>query len=361
MKSFTQLAGFGLWVATTASAEPVPAPTGPYNVGVSKHVVPFVNEDNVSPGNLSTEYLVTLFYPTADNAPCAAKPYVDPVTAELYAEVLGYNISHLTSTVRWDAAFLDEAVGPTLIFQPGGWGPPTEGYTILLSDLASKGYVVAAIDHPYEQPFVRYPNGTGIVGLAIDFNPDDLSFVNDLHEVRVEELVHFAEHLPAFAAELGAPFETSSVGAFGHSLGGSASLATLGQSEVVVAAINLDGTNWGSLADPVDLKKPSFLLGSEIHIVENDETWAKYVETQTGWLRLVTVNQTVHRDWSDVVWWQQYGSLIPIEPIDPHRGVELTRDLVTAFFDEHLKGVDGSILDGPSEEYPEVVFRVVQN
>lgn len=361
MKLYTNGAVLALQVclARHALAEPIPAPSGKYNVGVRRHVIDFTNEgDPTSPSNVSTEYLATLYYPTLDE-PGPAVPYLEPELAQQYADVWEFNISHLTATFRHNASFLHKPTGPTLLFGPGGWGPPTDGYGIVLSDLASQGYVIAAIDHVYEQPFLRFPNGTGVYGLRLDF-PADVPFVEALHRVRVREQLHFIEHLPKLARKWGAPLKTHRVGTFGHSLGGSVALTLALESDKVAAAINLDGTNWNKLnssAEEGDLgSTPSLILGFDQHTDSTDRTWNNFAKWQTGWWRLLTVDGTEHLDWSDATFWKKWGATRPMGPIDGRRMAKITSAYVKAFFDDKLLGKETSLLDGDSEEWPEVNY-----
>jgi len=50
---------------------------------------------------------------------------------------------------------------PVLIFSPGG-GMPREVYAAQFEDLASHGYVVAAISHPYDAIVTIFPDGRQI-------------------------------------------------------------------------------------------------------------------------------------------------------------------------------------------------------
>ena len=50
------------------------------------------------------------------------------------------------------------ALFPVLVFSPGGGALPAL-YTSLCEDLASHGYLIAAIDHPYDDIAVRLANG----------------------------------------------------------------------------------------------------------------------------------------------------------------------------------------------------------
>ncbi|KAK1957381.1 platelet-activating factor acetylhydrolase [Colletotrichum sublineola] len=349
---------FHLWLflAQIILGEQIPAPTGEHNVGAQRFVVPFLNEgDPVWPNGIATEYLVTLYYPTSDEKPCP-KPYLETELTELYASLWGYNISHLTSTVRWNASYLDEGTGPTLLFGPGGWGPPTDGNYIVISDLVSHGYVVAAIDHIYEQPFVRYPNGTGVYGLSPAFSNYTNEWVEKLHATRVKQQLHFIDYFPSLVADLKAPFNTDKYGAFGVSLGGSAALNVALESDVVAAAINVDGTIFGRLnsTSDSDLKKPSLILGFQNHNANTDRTWNNFRAWQTGWWRLLSVDGTTHGDWSDRTIWKIFGTTRPLGPIDGNRMVKISRTFIRAFLDKVLIGTEQPLLDTPSADFPEV-------
>lgn len=361
MKRYSNWFVFGLklCLARCLLADPIPVPTGRYGVGVRRHVIDFINEgDPTSPNNVSTQYMATLYYPTEDD-PGPSVPYLEPELSQLYAETWDFNISHLTSTRRWNASFLHQSCSPTLLFGPGGWGPPTDGYTIMLSELASQGYVIAAIDHIHEQPFLRLPNGTGVYGLPLDFGADD-PYIEALHRTRVKEQLHFIRHFPKMARDLGAPFRTEKFGTFGHSFGGSVALTVALESRAVMAAINLDGTVWNRLnssTDEADLgSTPSLILGFDQHTDETDISWLNFITQQTGWWRLFTVNDTEHLDWSDATFWKKYGSTRPMGSIEPQKMINITNAYLKAFFDEKIKGNDAPILDGPSSEWPEVNY-----
>ncbi|OHF01914.1 platelet-activating factor acetylhydrolase [Colletotrichum orchidophilum] len=354
---------FWLSLARTVLGEPIPAPTGEYNVGAERFVVPFLDEkDVVWPNGVSTEYLVTLYYPTADEKPCP-KPYLEAELTELYADLWTYNVSHLTSTVRWNATYLDDGTGPTLLFGPGGWGPPTDGNYIVISDLVSHGYVVAAFDHVYEQPFVRYPNGTGVFGLSPAFSNYTLDWVEKLHAIRIKQQLHFIDYFPSLVAELKAPFKFNDFGAFGVSLGGSAALTVALESDAVAAAINVDGTNWGRLnsTSDSDLRKPSMILSFQGHNANTDRTWNNYRTWQTGWWRLFSVDGSMHADWSDLTFWKSFGTTRPSGPVDGNRMVYISRTFIRAFFDDVLLHISQSILDSPSEDFPEVKWDEIHN
>jgi hypothetical protein len=44
-------------------------------------------------------------------------------------------------------------------------------------------------------------------------------------------------------------------------------------------------------------------------------------------------------------------------PIGAERAHEIINAYALAFFDRHLKGRPAALLDGPAEEYPDVIFE----
>jgi hypothetical protein len=284
-----------------AETVPLPPPTGQYNIGVSKHTIPFYSEnDPTSPSGVQTEFLATLYYPTLDK-PCKPVPYLDPGLTEIISGVLNAGpdtLNSLTALVKHNASFLPGPVGespyPTILFGPGGTGPPTECYLTLIGELVSHGYTVAALDHTYEQPFVRFPNGTGVVGVPVDFAPTPEEVLR-IAEMRVADNLHFLSIWPDLVKELGAPFSVTNFGAFGHSLGGAASFETATVSDLVHAAFNMDGANFGRPGlnnSQADVGKPVIQFGQTAHTPALDETWGTFPIWQTGWWRTMLVNGT---------------------------------------------------------------------
>lgn len=102
-----------------------------------------------------------------------------------------------------DARPLKKSIG-TLIFGPGAGGPPIEVYTTILSDLASYGYTVIGLDHVYEQPFVRYSNGTGIIGLDILYDWD-LQLIEAAYAFRMKDTAALIDYLPTLSKKFGGP------------------------------------------------------------------------------------------------------------------------------------------------------------
>ncbi|KAH9884850.1 hypothetical protein F4778DRAFT_799425 [Xylariomycetidae sp. FL2044] len=354
----------------------LPPLTGPYQVGTSKHVVLHTKDHDITaPNNISTSFLATLFYPTSQRPPCTAKPYLTPEFAALFEQAFNYTPGVLASLAgtypQPGAPFLSTdgggapAAGPTLIFGPGATGPPVEAYTVLLSELASWGYAVFGLDHPTEQPFVRYPDGTAVYGQPTDIVLTE-ALARALYEIRREDLGAFVDHLPTLVVEElgGAPIDMARVGVLGHSLGGASSLGFLQGDDGgrVRAGFNMDGALLGPPAlndSRADVAKPSFLLGNEDHNGSTiyDLTWGTFPRWQTGYWGKVLVDGTGHYDFSDATFWKTFAeSTVGVGPADGLRQLRIISVLVRAFFGETLEGREAVVLDGPSPDWPELRF-----
>jgi hypothetical protein len=359
------LATFAILPIITGTS--LPPPTGNYDVGVKKYTIPYVNSNDTTwPGGISTLFIATIIYPTKAKPSHRSRPYLDPVTAILYESNYQFTFNTLSSITEnflvKDAPPIKNSKFPTLVFSPGGGGPPIEVYTLLLSDLASHGYIIIATDHPYEQPFVRYPNGTGIIGLPITY-PYTLPLLEGIQKDRIEDTSALLDYLPTLSKKFGAPINNTHIGAFGHSIGGAAAIGSILSDPRISSVINMDGSFWSPLdanSSAIDVKKPLLLLGQGPHDgapVELDN-WITFIRWQTGWWREILVRDSLHLDFSDTAFWKTMPpwKSSSFGTVDGMRMIGVTRAVVKAFFDFTLLGEEEGILDGPSSEWPELNY-----
>ncbi|TVY80342.1 putative 1-alkyl-2-acetylglycerophosphocholine esterase [Lachnellula suecica] len=257
----------------------------------------------------------------------------------LYDQTAGI-VGNLTINVKPNATIAQPPPGslfPSLIFQPGFEGLSAM-YPIQMTELASRGYAVAALDFPYEGTFVRYPNGTGIRGIyAGQFSFD---IIPPIYEARVRAGMHFVKFWPTLVEELHAPFKIASLGVYGQSLGGAAALGVadaIPNTKVVASALNLDGGLFGDPASNsslADLKRSVLPMGTTNHSGSYDHTWDTFPVDQTGWWRILWVAGAGHSDFSDVTFWREFqvNRTTSNTPIQGDRMINVTRDYVTAFF-----------------------------
>ncbi|MQA96659.1 MAG: alpha/beta hydrolase [Streptosporangiales bacterium] len=344
-----------------AAAEPprLPAPTGRYPVGMTP--MHLVDEDRADPWKpeVRRELMVSLWYPAVPNG--RHSPYIGAKASAAYIADVGLpvepDILSRVETHAYDRAIALPGRRPLVVLSPGG-GLPRASLSSLAEELASRGYVVAGIDHPYEATAVELPGGrlAGCLVCELDFSRELGAKVS---QGRAKDAGFVLDRLTGGRLWPGAPMiDKNRVGMGGHSLGGASSATTMLTDSRVDAGVNLDGTFF----EPVPTRgvdRPFLMMGGKPHEPgTEDETWEQTWSQLTGprrWLQVPTADHMSFSDW--MLLGEQLG--VPPQPdtIGGVRGMQITRAYVAAFFDRHLRGRDAPLLDAPSPTYPEVTFR----
>ena len=148
--------------------------------------------------------------------------------------------------------------------------------------------------------------------------------------------------------------DLDTIGAFGHSFGGTTAEELCLIDPRVDVGISFDSPHYGNSLE-LNMTKPLMMIfGPDYGNPEMDDTVFQRAENTCYGL---FVNGTRHYNFADVVIWtsllKSFGLL---GSIDGYRMLDIMNDYVLAFFDQELRGVDSTLLDGPSVDYPEVLF-----
>ncbi|WP_245789806.1 hypothetical protein [Streptosporangium canum] len=162
--------------ATPTGPATLPAPTGAHLVGTT--ALYLKDASRPDPWNLDVdarELKVTLWYPTEQRGGQRA-PYMTPKESELTLRRLGIGgvPNDTLSKTRTNTVKDAEPAGrnlPLVVISPGFTNPMIT-LTSLAEDLASRGYVVAGIDHTYESYATTFPGGRVAECLACDSDTD---------------------------------------------------------------------------------------------------------------------------------------------------------------------------------------------
>ncbi len=157
---------------------------------------------------------------------------------------------------------------PVVLFSPGSGGVRTQN-TAWAEELASHGYVVAALDHPYDSAAVVLADGRTIhseIASTGDRDKDDRLAV-DWTAVRAADLnfvLTQLDHLDRgeMAGPLTGRLDTSRAAVTGHSMGGAAALQAARQDHRFDAVIDLDGYPHGPTSP--SLHQPTLALTQAI-------------------------------------------------------------------------------------------------
>lgn len=255
----TALAALGLWALPRVT---FPETTGPAQVGTTRFE--WADESRGEPAtsnpNDRRTVVVQTWYPAVPRPDDRRALYLgrtseeaDP-TADGIAATYGVPalLLHEAAVAR-TSAYLDappernEQRWPIVLFSPGLAGSRAQN-TSWAQELASHGYFVVALDHPYDSPAVVLDDGR-IIATTVRSTGNrttDNQITDQLTDVRAADLSFVLDQVEALAeGDLRSPFadllETRSIAAVGHSVGGAAAIQVAQQDPRVDAIINLDG------------------------------------------------------------------------------------------------------------------------
>ncbi|MDG4863397.1 alpha/beta hydrolase [Streptomyces sp. T-3] len=336
----------------------LPRPTGPHAIGRDTlHLTDTGRQDPWVPAAGNRELMLSLYYPARRGGGSGA-PYMTSEEARLLAEAQGRDVpAKIVSATRTHAvAGARPAAGrhPLVVLSPG-FSVGRATLTSLAEDLASRGYVVATVDHAYESVGTLFPGGRMLTCTACKQSSEDVVKVRaaDLSFV-LDELTG---HRPAWRhARM---IDRKRIGMAGHSMGGAGTAATMAADPRVRAGANMDGTFFAPVPDSGLGGRPFLMLGTEsFHSPGSVDDWDGDWARLDGWKRWLTVAGSGHYTFTDLpVLAGQLGMTDPSAPLPGERSGQITRDYVGAFFDLHLRGIPQPLLAGPTPGNPEVDFQ----
>jgi dienelactone hydrolase len=333
----------------------VPRPTGGSPVGT--HVMGFVDsirEDPYLSNGTKRELLVRFWYPAPSDTTCNAADYTSPEVWNHFSQLLGMTLPQVSTNSCLDARISDGA-HPVVVFSHGFTGTFTD-YTFLFEDLASRGYVVASVDHTYEATAVEFPDGRLVksvfgshltnyvrsdaqaLAFAVSVRLDDLKFVlNELERLN-------AGHDSDFTAKL----DLSRIALAGHSLGGLTAILGVENEPRFKAGIVLDGVLPDHPASPTKTPILTLAAGREKWNENDCRLWGAL----RGPRMAVNLQGADHLTPSDALWLAK--GAVKSGEMGPDKTIAAIRDYVAAFLDVNLRGKPmGPLLTGPSSDFPD--------
>ncbi|MDQ3124204.1 MAG: dienelactone hydrolase family protein, partial [Pseudomonadota bacterium] len=258
---------------------------------------------------------------------------------------------------------------PVVIFSPG-YGAPRATYTGLATRLASRGFVVFVLDHPYESAVTRLPDGQ-VVGLQEMIPPDPTQFMPNQQIVRTADIRFVIDQLArpeALSPSLRAGrIDASKVAVIGHSFGGAASAMAMSEDPRVVAAANIDGTPYGDLPDR-QLTRPFLLLQSDYAETHHSDYFingnGKLLARMTAPGFHYEIKHANHYSFTDApFFFAPPGRWLVAQVMGGGRGPaathQATADILAAFLSGPLTGVPADMA-ATAARYPDVLSRPVK-
>jgi hypothetical protein len=322
---------------------PYPAPTGPYQVGVTAFQLVDPARPEILTGAQSNFRTVNIYvwYPAEDQDNTAPCSYTSTFSRE-HSRFDGYvnfygidpdaayqRITEFSLYAVPDAAISDlQETYEVVVFSNWEAGIPVN-QSSQLQELASHGYIVVDVIHTYGTSELIGDRG------AID----DLIFV-------IDQLAGLNADEPE--NQLSGHFNLDQIGMAGSYSGGVAALYATSLDSRIKAAVTLDG---GEPPNGVDspLSQPMMVMAKRGGRVYKAATGAAY---------MVNVNGFESSSYTDLSLWvsgDSEGLALGLwGSTNGLRAIQIVNTYMLAFFDKYLRGIDTPLLDGPSPDYPEV-------
>ncbi|KAK5993797.1 putative 1-alkyl-2-acetylglycerophosphocholine esterase [Cladobotryum mycophilum] len=372
-------------LATISLAQDIilPQGPGPYNVTIrTSQLDDFSRPEIFSAEPQHRRVMISVFSPVTEDVSACKSPYMPPDLAALLTAVYSGSPPPSNFTIDFSRFYLqacnaDVTYGfpksesstcnqtssfPLIIFGPGltftrFW------YHVTSQFLASYGYIVVTVDHPYDALAVQFPDGSAAIFNETVQDTDehlerdlfvrtaDVSFVLDQLSTNktLTQLIYPHNVRPR---------STTNVGIWGHSFGGATAVTALLKDERFKAGINLDGTIFGP-APGVGFDHPLILWQSDNGPdAETDPTWTELWPRLPGFKRHLQMSDSQHRGLTDLkLLADLVGTSSPdFGTIDGLLELHTLAAYVSDFFGFALEGKDPGLVQGPSKEYPQVEF-----
>jgi predicted dienelactone hydrolase len=241
-----------LLFSSVSVAQLLPPPTGKYPVGVRRTVLSDAQrKETAGPraGREARRLAIVVWYPAASNRGAKKAPYMPEPVAAAMAKQLALPPDVIISVDAHAQADAPLASGSfPLLLLDHGLGMVPELYTATATELASHGYVVAAVNHtftsaatllsegvesyapPWPRNVERVVQGRAMGEYVATWVADDRFVLEQLEKLRRK-----------FGWKRGA-VDATRVVAIGHSYGGTTAGVLAASAGIIAGAVNLDGS-----------------------------------------------------------------------------------------------------------------------
>jgi predicted dienelactone hydrolase len=374
---------FGLLTVSTAipALLPVPrisTPGGPYAVGTRIYELTDESRRELYSGREEARRItIQAWYPSeAGSSPEQAR-WMD--NAEIYAPAVSRQID-------MPAHFLDhlalvnvpayknaepakaEQRFPVILFSHG-WNGFNAQNTSQALELASHGFVVIGVQHPYGAVITVFSDGT-----IANNNPSALpdGAPQDEYETAAHiladqwagDLGFTLDNLKIQNEDPASPFynlfDLNRIGVYGHSTGGGAAIQFCGTDPRCIALLGMDPFMRPVSYDVIDrgLSQPSLFMFSRQWADDvdsrNNELFNRFYPHVKQPYSAVAIDGTSHYDFTDLPLLSPLAPQLGLKgPISGKRVTTIVNDYLLSFFEETLNGETSQLFDG-SNRYPEV-------
>lgn len=354
----------------------LPEPQGQYQVGTETiYLKTSIDETITKDPADKRELMYKIWYPSQDDvADKESDIYIDNGSRMGFATKYGLPpnalnyLDHVDTHVYPNIAVADGPF-PVLLFSHG-YGSKATGYYAILTELASQGYIIINMNHTHESLGATFPDGRityfnydfqreiadgsmDVVQPLINAFKDGLSYEERHPIVRESVINYFEGHIEDRWANdviytidlleewnqqgpLNGKIDLDKIGVLGHSVGGGTAGKVAIKDSRIKAAANLDGIQWGNMIDTV-YQIPYLYMSADWPAEHEDINSHVYINKSTNYFYETKLLKSGHPDFMDIPFMIPISSIAGTGEIDPYMGTEIINNVVTTFFDKHLK------------------------
>ena len=368
----------------------LPTPTGPYKIGTEiRHLIDESRRDPFSDNSGGArELMIQIWYPVDPSVQGPAAPYRDRRITTLWDARFAQVKSHAIIGGQLPQSPSRYSL---LLYTPSWSGIRTES-TFLVEELASHGYIVVGIDHPYSSRITVFPDGR--IARRKFLGEEDyssqvvfeafLKTADQQVEIRARDAKFVLDTLERLNANdpqglLTGRLDLTRVGIFGSSFGGTTAAQVCWLDRRFKAGVDLGGMVAGESAKQGTFAPflfmfeglyEDFIFGSSFspETELSGLSSSKRREVEFEWNQFAEMKQSLstyggywmvirgikHVNYFDAPFYSPWR----FSRVDPAHISTLIRRHVLAFFDKNLKGINRPLLDGSSPDFPEVRLQV---
>ncbi|WP_026574114.1 alpha/beta hydrolase family protein [Bacillus sp. UNC438CL73TsuS30] len=260
---------------------------------------------------------------------------------------------------------------PLLVFSHGAYGIKASN-TSTYTELASHGYVVVSIDHPYHSFYTRSKDGTNVL-INTDYNReiDNMNkgvysneelygLIQKWMKLRTDDMNFVIDTILEKAKSGSNPIyqqiNTEKIGVFGHSMGGAASVWLGRERDDIGAVVNIDAPFFSELVykkDKDDFVESSKSFTTPLFNIYSDDVWGQ-LESNSLYVANKADNEQFKQAYTAHFKGAKHLSLTDLPlfspilanilqggkaDIDQSYCIETENKLILKFFDYELKGI----------------------
>ncbi len=276
-------------VALRWNLQNFPTPTGGYGVGTLERHLIDVDREEPSKQGAPRELMLHIWYPTNTKSAQPTMPYdTDALHSALEflssaSKVPAFFFSRIQNTKTFgqlNAPIAAEHTSYPVIILCHGAGTMIQHYAFLGEELASQGYIVVGVNHPYMAAITRFPDGRVIESLSTEKQKEgkaaQLAFKEQQFTIAIADIRFVVDSLITLnndtAWPLAGKLDAEHLGICGHSAGGSLALRMCIEDARFKVGVSLDGSTDRGNPTLASFTTPFlFIRGESSHVWRDQE------------------------------------------------------------------------------------------